>query len=134
MPARDRVLPLLVLAIAALLVAHDLDHLLNQERLGEVGAAFWVVTSVQYAALAVILWLAASGGAVGRGAVAALAVVVLLGFFVAHAAPFGLQPYGELDAPALSWATVLAPMLTAAAVLVAIRPRGGPAPASRARP
>ena len=134
MATRDRNLPLLVFAIAALLVAHDLDHLLNQDRLGAVGTAFWAFTSFQYAALAAILWLAARGGAAGRAAVGALAAVVLLGFFVAHAAPFGLQPYGELDAPALSWATVLAPMLTAAAVLVALRPRGGPQPASRSLP
>jgi hypothetical protein len=125
-------LPILVLAIAALLAAHDADHLLNQDRLGEVGLGFYVFTSLQYLALAVIFMLALRGGDAGRVAVAALAAVVLVGFVVAHVAPFGLQPYGELDAPALSWATVIVPMLAAAAVLVAVLRRpDAPGPASR---
>ena len=118
-------LPLLVVAIALLLVAHDADHLLNQERLGEVETGFWVFTSIQYLAIGAILWLALRGGAAGRAAVIALASVVLVGFVVAHVAPFGLQPYGELDTPAISWATVLVPMLAAAAVLVAVVRRPG---------
>lgn len=124
MTSPDRTLPFLVLAIGVLLVAHDADHLLNQERLGEVGTGFWVFVPVQYAGLGAILLLAMRGGRAGRGAVAALSVVVLAGFLIAHVAPFGLQPYGEVEAPAASWATVLVPMLAAAAALVVLLRRG----------
>ena len=124
MATRDRTLPFLVLAIAVLLATHDADHLLNQERLGEVGTGFWAFTSIQYAGLAAVLLLAVRGGRAALGAVTALAVVVLAGFVVAHAAPFGLQPYGDVEAPLASWATVLAPMLAAAAALVVLFRRG----------
>jgi hypothetical protein len=101
-----------------LVVAHDVDHVVNEERLGDLTALFWVFLPFQYGVFISVLVLALKRHALAPMLVAALAATSLLAFAGAHLAPFGLLPYADGDPLAISWALVYVPMAVAAATLV----------------
>jgi hypothetical protein len=109
----------LLLALLALVVAHDVDHLVNQERQGGLVEGFWIFLPFQYAAFGLTLLL------VRRRDPRAPAVAVLLGslavvaFIGAHVVPWGPQPFGDYDVPATSWILVFVPTAVAAGVVAA---------------
>jgi len=121
----DRLWQQLIWALVALLVlgaAHDADHLLDQDTLGELGVFFWALVAVQYSAFGLAIWLAVGRDWRTPGIAALLAGIVLAGFLAAHVLPFGLAPYSDTDPGAVSWALVFAPVAVAALCLaVAVR-------------
>jgi hypothetical protein len=111
----------LTAALAALLllvVAHDVDHVVNERRLGELSAIFWVFLPFQYGTFLVVLVFAWRRHSLAPTLVAALAGTSLLAFAGAHLAPFGPLPYADGDPLAISWALVYVPMAVAAATLI----------------
>lgn len=107
------------LALLLLLVlAHDVDHVVSEERLGELSASFWAFLPFQYGAFVAVLILAWRRNRLAPTLVAALAAIALLAFAGAHLVPFGPLPYSEGEPLAISWALVYVPMAVAAAVLV----------------
>jgi len=108
-----------LVALLALAVAHDVDHLVNQDTLGGLGIFFWLLLPVQYAAFGLTLWLVATRDPRAAGVATLLCATVLVGFVTAHVLPFGLAPYSDTDPGTLSWALVFAPVAVAAFSLVA---------------
>jgi hypothetical protein len=111
----------LTAALATLLllvVAHDVDHVVNEQRLGDLSAVFWAFLPFQYGVFIFVLVLALRRHALAPTLVAALAATALLAFAGAHLAPFGPLPYADGDPLAISWALVYVPMAVAAATLV----------------
>ena len=52
-------LGVLLTVLLALVVAHDVDHVVNESRLGQLPPGFWVFLPIQYAALIgglVLVW------------------------------------------------------------------------------
>ena len=109
-----------LLAVLLLLVlAHDIDHVVNEERLGELTVAFWLFLPVQYSAFVAVIALVWRRHGLGPTLASALAVTSVLGFVVAHVVPFGLFPYRDGDPLAISWALVFVPMAVALVTLAA---------------
>jgi membrane-associated protease RseP (regulator of RpoE activity) len=114
-----RALLWLLVALLALVVAHDVDHLVNQERQGGLVEGFWIFLPFQYAAFGLTLLL------MRRRDPRAPAVAVLLGslavvaFIGAHVVPWGPQPFGDYDVPATSWILVFVPTAVAVGVVAA---------------
>lgn len=114
----------LLALLLVLLAAHDVDHVVNEERLGELSAAFWIFLPFQYGAFLAVLTLVWRRHAQAAGLAAVLAATSVVGFVGAHVVPFGLLPYGDGDPLAISWALVFVPMAVAAtAFAVAMRLR-----------
>ena len=115
----DTVVPLwptLTAALALLLllvVAHDVDHIVNEGRLGELTAAFWVFLPFQYGAFIGTLALTSRRHPQAPTVVAALAATSVIAFVGAHLVPFGPLPYADGDPLAISWALVFVPMAVA---------------------
>lgn len=107
----------LLAALLVLVVAHDVDHVVNEERLGELTAAFWIFLPFQYGAYVLTLALARRGHRHAPALVALLAVTSLLAFPAAHLVPFGPLPYEDGDPLAISWALIFVPMAVALATL-----------------
>jgi hypothetical protein len=107
----------LLATLLVLVVAHDADHLVNEERLGDVGSAFWALLPFQYGALVATLVLVQRGHRHAPALAAALAAGSLLAFTGAHLLPFGPLPYADGDPLAISWALIFVPMAVAAALL-----------------
>lgn len=116
---RKRATTMLVGALLLLIVAHDVDHVVNEERLGDLTAAFWIFLPFQYGAYAIVLGLLVRGHRHAPALAAVLAATSLLAFPAAHLVPFGPLPYAEGDPLAISWALVFVPMAVALATLVA---------------
>jgi hypothetical protein len=110
-----RTLRLLFSVLLLLLVAHDVDHLVNEERLTELTTAFWVFLPFQYGAFLAVLAFVWTRNPQAPALAALLAATTVIGFVVAHVVPFGLAPYGDGDPLAVSWALVFVPMTVAAA-------------------
>ena len=128
-----RALTLLFSALLILLVAHDVDHLVNEERLTELTTAFWVFLPVQYGTFVAVLAFVWSRQPQAPTLAAALAATTVVGFVIAHLVPFGLAPYGDGDPLAVSWALVFVPMAVgAAAFAVAMRLRSASGTTGRA--
>lgn len=107
-----------VLAILLLLVvAHDVDHVVNERRLGELSAAFWAFLPVQYGAFLGILALVWRRRPPAPTLVAALAAASVFALVGAHLVPFGPLPYADGDPLAISWALVFVPMVIAVVAL-----------------
>lgn len=113
-----RMLAAVLTVLLVLVVAHDVDHVLNEERLGELTAAFWVFLPVQYGVFLAVLALAWRRDPHAPTLAAALAAVAVLAFVGAHLVPFGPLPYAEGDPLAVSWALVFVPMAVALVALV----------------
>ena len=116
---RVPLLPLLFAWLAALLVAHDIDHILNEPQLGELSAAFWVFFGLQiatYAAVGVLLARSKRIAPLAVGAVASLAVIALA---VGHLTPFGPLPYADVEPAAIDWALLFVPLAFAVITLLA---------------
>jgi hypothetical protein len=94
------------------------DHLVHEERLGDIGTAFWVLLPFQYGALIGTLVLVYRAHPLAPTLAAALTAGALLAFTGAHLLPSGPLPYSEGDPPAISWALIFVPMAVAAATLV----------------
>jgi hypothetical protein len=107
--------------LLALLVAHDVDHVVNEDRLYELTTPFWVFLPFQYAAFALVIALVWRRDSRGPRLAMLLGALTVVGFTVSHVLPFGLAPYPDYDAPTLSWILVFVPM--AAAVLVLFEAR-----------
>ena len=113
-----------VAVLVLLVVAHDVDHLVNEERLGELTAAFWVFLPFQYGALLATLVLVGRRHPQAPTLAAVLMAAAVLTFIGAHLVPFGPLPYGEANPLAISWALVFVPMVVALATFaVALRLR-----------
>jgi hypothetical protein len=126
---RWQVLTALLTLLLLLVVAHDVDHVVNEERLGDLTVAFWIFLPFQYGVFFVVLasvWRRHSHAPILVGALAATSLVAFAG---AHLVPFGLLPYADGDPLAISWVLVYVPMAIAALTLVlAVRPLRGPDP------
>ena len=109
----------LLATLLVLVVAHDVDHVVNEERLGDLTAAFWIFLPFQYGAYAVTLALAWRAHRHAPALVALLAATSLLAFPAAHLVPFGPLPYEDGDPLAVSWALIFVPMAVALATFVA---------------
>ena len=114
-----RTLTLTLAALLLLVLAHDVDHVLSEDRLGELTAAFWVFLPFQYGVFLAVLVLVARRNERAPTLAAALAVIAVLAFVGAHLVPFGPLPYSEGDPLAISWALVFVPMAVALVVLAA---------------
>jgi hypothetical protein len=115
-------LAVLLAILLALVVAHDVDHVVNESRLGELSAVFWVFLPFQYATYLAVLTLVWRRNDAGPAFAAALSAISIIGFAGAHLVPFGPLPYAEGDPLAISWALVYVPMAVAAvALMVALR-------------
>ncbi|MDQ4057754.1 MAG: hypothetical protein M3124_01375 [Actinomycetota bacterium] len=124
MAPRWQVLTALLTLLLLLVVAHDIDHVVNEERLGELSVAFWIFLPFQYGAFLVVVVLAGRRHSKAPILVGALAATSLVAFAGAHLVPFGLLPYADGDPLAISWALVYVPMAVAALTLaLALRVR-----------
>src|SRR5918997_2123137 len=106
----------MIAALASLLllvVVHDVDHVVNEQRLGELSASFWAFLPFQYGVFLAVLALTWRRHPLAPTLVAALAATSLLAFAGAHLAPFGPLPYSEGDPLTISWALVYVPMAVA---------------------
>jgi hypothetical protein len=103
--------------LLALLVAHDVDHVVNEDRLYELTTPFWVFLPFQYGAFALVIALVWRRDPRAPRLAMFLGAVTFVGFIVSHVLPFGLAPYPDYDAPTLSWILVLVPMAAALLVL-----------------
>lgn len=122
--SRWQALGALLSVLLLLVVAHDVDHVVNEERLGELTVAFWLFLPVQYGAFLAVIGLVWRRHRLGPTLAGALAVTSVLAFVGAHLVPFGLLPYGDGDPLAISWVLVFVPMAVAlAALAVAVRLR-----------
>jgi membrane-associated protease RseP (regulator of RpoE activity) len=105
-----RALLWLLLALLALVVAHDVDHLVNQERQGGLVAGFWIFLPFQYAAFGLTIYLVRRRDPRAPAAAASLGILAVVAFIGAHVVPWGPQPFGDYDVPASSWILVFVPM------------------------
>jgi hypothetical protein len=113
---------LLLAALLALVVGHDVDHVVNESRLGELSPVFWVFLPFQYGTYFAVLALVWRRNDAAPALAAALSAISVLGFAGAHLVPFGLLPYSDGDPLAISWALVFVPMGVAAVTFaVALR-------------
>jgi hypothetical protein len=112
-----RTLLWLLVALLALVVAHDVDHLVNQERQGGLVAGFWIFLPFQYAAFGLTLFLVRQCDPRAPAAAALLGFLAVVAFIGAHVVPWGPQPFGDYDVPASSWILVFVPMSVAVGVL-----------------
>jgi peptidoglycan/LPS O-acetylase OafA/YrhL len=103
--------------LVALLFAHDLDHVVNEDRLYELTTPFWVFLPFQYGAFALVIALVWRRDPRGPRLAVLLSALTVVGFIVSHVLPFGLAPYQDYDAPTISWILVLVPMAAALLVL-----------------
>ena len=113
-----RMLTLALTALLLLVLAHDIDHVISEDRLGELTTAFWLFLPIQYGVFLAVLALVARRNERAPSLAAALAVIAVLAFVGAHLVPFGPLPYSEGDPLAISWALVFVPMAVAAIVLL----------------
>jgi hypothetical protein len=122
---RYRVLLVLFACLAALLVAHDVDHIVHEGPLGELSSAFYVFFGLQVATYIAVIVLLARGRALAplaAAAVAGLAVIALVG---AHLTPFGPLPYADAEPVPISWILLFVPLAFAALTLLsAVQSRG----------
>ena len=105
--------------IVALVLAHDVDHVFNQDVTGNLPLGFWLFVPFQYGAFAVVLALLARRDPRAPALAALLSAVTLLGFAGAHLLPGGPLPYADYDLPAVSWVLVFVPMAVALFALAA---------------
>jgi peptidoglycan/LPS O-acetylase OafA/YrhL len=102
--------------LVALLLAHDVDHVVNEDQLAELTAGFWVFVPFQYAAFGLTLALVLRRDPRAPRLAAWLGAITVIGFLVAHVLPFGIQPFS--DVPTISWVLVFVPMGAALLTLV----------------
>ena len=114
-----RALGWLVTALVLLAVGHDIDHVVNESRIGELSAAFWLLLPFQYAVLIGVLVLVWRRHELAATVAAALAALYVLAFVGSHLMPFGPLPYADGDPPWISWALVFVPMAVGTATLAA---------------
>ncbi|HYU61927.1 MAG TPA: hypothetical protein VEK39_14305 [Solirubrobacterales bacterium] len=120
--SRWRTLTGLLTVLLMLLVAHDVDHVVNEGRLYELPVGFWIFLPFQYGAFLAVLVMVRRRAPNAATLAAALGATTVVGFAVSHALPFAFAPYE--DPPAFSWVLVYVPMAVAAAVFaVALRLR-----------
>ena len=123
----DRAWQLLATLFAVLLVlvvAHDLDHVANQDATGNLGAAFWIFLPFQYGAFALVLALVLRRDSRAPSLAALLCAIAIVAFAAAHLVPGGPLEYADYELPAISWVLVFVPMAVAAFTLaVALRVR-----------
>jgi hypothetical protein len=100
-----------------LVVAHDVDHVVNEQRLGELSAAFWVFLPLQYGAFLAVLFSTWRRYEAAPTLAVALGATSIIAFVGAHLLPFGLLPYADGEPLAISWALVFVPIAAAIAVI-----------------
>lgn len=101
------------LAYLALLVAHDVDHIVNEADLYDLSAPFWVLLPFQYGVVLAGVGLIMRHDRRGATAGAVLGLLAVVGFVVIHALPFGLASYSDTDAGLLNWSLVFVPAAVA---------------------
>jgi hypothetical protein len=110
--------------LLVLVVAHDVDHVANQDITGNLSAAFWVFLPFQYAAFALVVALVLRHDSRAPSLAALVCVVAILAFTGAHLLSVGPLAYSDYDLPVISWVLVFVPMAVAAFTLaVALRLR-----------
>ena len=109
----------LFVLLLALVVAHDVDHVVNEERLYELKAPFWIFLPFQYGTFLAVLYLVWRREPYAPTFAAALGAISFFVFIVSHVLPFGLAPYADGDPIAINWALVFVPMAVAAALFFA---------------
>lgn len=115
---RHRILTTLFASLAVLLIAHDVDHIVHEGRLGTLSTAFYVFFVLQVSAYVAVIALLLRGNAIAplaAGIVATLALIVLAG---AHLTSIGPLPYADADPAAVSWLLLFVPLAFAAATLL----------------
>jgi hypothetical protein len=117
-----------------LVVAHDVDHVVNEGRLGELSAAFWAFLPFQYGVFVAVLVSVGRRSRQAPTLAAALAVTSVIAFAGAHLVPFGPLPYADGDPLAVSWALVFVPIAVAiGALAISLRLRRSEPEQSRVR-
>ena len=105
-----RAVGLVVWALLALLLAHDVSHLVD-EGLDTSAGQLALVAIPQWLAIAGVVWVVLRGEMLAAsGAALLLGVGVAIGFAVIHLAPFALASYDELDPSAASVALAWVPL------------------------
>src|SRR5215218_407695 len=102
--------------LLALLFAHDVDHVVNEDEVAELTTWFWIFLPFQYAAFGLTLALVLRRDARAPRLAGWLAAITVIGFLVTHVLPFGIQPFS--DVPTISWILVFVPMGVALVTLV----------------
>jgi hypothetical protein len=130
---RDAVRNLVVadLVLFALLLLHDLDHVVRQHEPtsgpGGVPLYAWGVSLLGYVGLLAAAWLAGRGDRRAPVLTQAFGLGFAVAFILAHALPVGPGSYWAYKPGALSWALVIAPVLAGLAA-VAVGRRAARAP------
>jgi hypothetical protein len=105
--------------LVTLVLAHDIDHLFNQDQTGNLPLGFWLFVPFQYGVFAIVLALVGRRDPRAPALAALLSGVTFLGFIGAHLVPGGPLPYSDYDLPAISWVLVFVPMAAALLSLAA---------------
>ena len=122
---RSRSLAVLFACLAALLIAHDVDHIVHEGPLGNLSSAFYVFFALQIVVYIAVIALLSLGRAAARPAAAAVAILALIALAGAHLTPFGPLPYADAEPAPISWALLFVPLAFAALTLLsAVQSRG----------
>jgi peptidoglycan/LPS O-acetylase OafA/YrhL len=105
--------------LVALVLAHDVDHVFNQDQTGNLPLGFWLFVPFQYGVFGAVLALVGRRDPRAPALAALLSGVTFLGFIGAHLVPGGPLPYADYDLPAISWLLVFVPMAAALLALAA---------------
>jgi hypothetical protein len=102
---------------ALLLTAADVLHAIDHTRQGrDLASEVYVVGVAGWIALALLLFLIATGHRLAAPYAAAVGLSVAIGFLAVHVAPHWSavsDPYSGFDPDALSWALVVLPVVAA---------------------
>ena len=113
------IVTILYIIVVALIAAHDIDHVVEEDRLVELPTLFWVFLPFQYAVLIGGIALVLRRDAPAPDFVAALSAVTIVGFAGIHLVPGSIGPYADYDPSWVSWTLVFVPIAAALACLVA---------------
>jgi hypothetical protein len=123
---RPRTLGILFTCLAALLIAHDVDHMVHEGQLGNLSTVFYVFFALQVLVYGAVIALLARGDSLAPLAAASVAVLALVTLAGGHLTPFGPLPFTDAaPEPALiSWVLLFAPMALAVLTLRSAAQRG----------
>ena len=97
-------------SLAALLIAHDIDHIVHEGQIGELSTAFYVFFVLQVLTYVAVLVLFVRERAFAATAAAAVSVLALIALIGAHLTPFGPLPYADADPAPISWVLLFVPI------------------------
>jgi hypothetical protein len=109
------------LSLFALLLLHDVDHVVRQVEPtsgpGGIPLYAWAVSLAGYIGVLTAAWLATRGDRRTAPLTQVLGIGFAAGFLLAHALPFGPGSYWAYEPGAISWALVIVPILAGIAAV-----------------